>query len=77
MIFAGCDVGSLSAEAVVIKDESIISSDIIRVRPRPEQSARAAPRATPGPTSNREEWELGLCRNDDRRTRRTLDRKSD
>jgi len=40
MIFAGCDVGSLSAEAVIIKDKSIISSEIIRVRPRPEDSAR-------------------------------------
>lgn len=39
MIVAGCDVGSLSAEAVIMSDGSIISSGIIRVRPRPEQSA--------------------------------------
>jgi predicted CoA-substrate-specific enzyme activase len=39
MIFAGCDVGSLSAEAVIIKNGSILSFEIIRVRPRPEQSA--------------------------------------
>jgi predicted CoA-substrate-specific enzyme activase len=39
MIVAGCDVGSLSAEAVIIRDGAIISSEIIRVRPRPEQSA--------------------------------------
>lgn len=39
MVFAGCDVGSLSAEAVIIKGGSIVSSEIIRVRPRPEQSA--------------------------------------
>jgi predicted CoA-substrate-specific enzyme activase len=39
MIFAGCDVGSLSAEAVIIQDEAIIASDIIRVRPGPAQSA--------------------------------------
>jgi len=39
MIVAGCDVGSLSAEAVIMSDGSIISSEIIRVRPRPEQSA--------------------------------------
>ena len=39
MIVAGCDVGSLTAEAVVIKDGAILSSEIIRVRPRPEQSA--------------------------------------
>jgi predicted CoA-substrate-specific enzyme activase len=39
MIVSGCDVGSLTAEAVIMKDGSIISSEIIRVRPRPEQSA--------------------------------------
>ena len=39
MIVAGCDVGSLSAEAVIMRNGSIISSEIIRVRPRPEQSA--------------------------------------
>jgi predicted CoA-substrate-specific enzyme activase len=39
MIVAGCDVGSLTAEAVIMKDGSILSSEIIRVRPRPEQSA--------------------------------------
>ena len=39
MIFAGCDVGSLSAEAVIINDGSILSFQIMRVRPRPEQSA--------------------------------------
>ena len=39
MYFAGCDVGSLSAEAVILKDSRIISTEIIRVRPRPEQSA--------------------------------------
>jgi predicted CoA-substrate-specific enzyme activase len=39
MIVAGCDVGSLSAEAVIMRDGSILSSQIMRVRPRPEQSA--------------------------------------
>lgn len=39
MIVAGCDVGSLSAEAVIMRDGSILSSHIMRVRPRPEQSA--------------------------------------
>ncbi len=39
MIVAGCDVGSLSAEAVILNNKSIIAYDIIRVRPRPEQSA--------------------------------------
>ena len=39
MVLAGCDVGSLSAEAVILRDGSIVSSEIIRVRPSPEQSA--------------------------------------
>ena len=42
MIFAGCDVGSLTAKAVIMKDDSILSSSLIRVRPRPEQSAKEA-----------------------------------
>ncbi len=40
MIFAGCDVGSLTGEAVILEDDRILSSEIIRVRPRPEQTAR-------------------------------------
>ena len=40
MIVAGCDVGSLSGEAVIMKDDSIISYEIVRVRPRPEQTAQ-------------------------------------
>lgn len=40
MIVAGCDVGSLTAEAVIMDNGSILGSEIIRVRPRPEQSAR-------------------------------------
>ena len=39
MIYVGCDVGSLTGEAVIIKDDSIIRYEIIRVRPRPEQTA--------------------------------------
>ena len=39
MIFAGCDVGSLTGEAVILEDDKILSSEIIRVRPRPEQTA--------------------------------------
>jgi len=42
MIVAGCDVGSLTAEAVILDDNEIMSSEIIRVRPRPEQSAKDA-----------------------------------
>ncbi|MBW1710873.1 MAG: 2-hydroxyglutaryl-CoA dehydratase [Deltaproteobacteria bacterium] len=40
MIVAGCDVGSLTAEAVVMDNGNILGSEIIRVRPKPEQSAR-------------------------------------
>ncbi len=40
MIYAGCDVGSLSGEAVLLEDEDIIAYEIIRVRPRPEDTAR-------------------------------------
>jgi len=39
MIVAGCDVGSLSAEAVILEDNKIVAGEIIRVRPRAEQSA--------------------------------------
>ena len=42
MIVAGCDVGSLTAEAVILNDGKILSSEIIRVRQRPEQSAEDA-----------------------------------
>jgi (R)-2-hydroxyacyl-CoA dehydratese activating ATPase len=44
-IVAGCDVGSLTAEAVIIRDDAIIAGEIIRVRPRPEQSADDVMRA--------------------------------
>ena len=40
MIVAGCDVGSLSAEAVIIEDGKIIAAEITHVRPKAEQSAR-------------------------------------
>jgi len=39
MIVAGCDVGSLSGEAVIMEDDSILVYEIMRVRPRPEQTA--------------------------------------
>ena len=42
MIVAGCDVGSLSGEAVLMKDDAVIAYEIMRVRPRPEQTAREA-----------------------------------
>jgi len=42
-LFAGIDVGSLTAEALILDQEgNTIGSTIIRVRPRPEQSARDA-----------------------------------
>lgn len=40
MLVAGCDVGSLTAEAVVMEGGTILGSEIIRVRPRAELSAR-------------------------------------
>jgi len=39
VIFAGCDVGSLSAEAALISDGSLLSYHIIKSRPKPENSA--------------------------------------
>ena len=39
MIAAGCDVGSLTAKAVIIKDNDIVSSKIIRVKATSLQSA--------------------------------------
>lgn len=39
MLVAGCDVGSLSGEAVVLRDDSILAYEIMRVRPRPERTA--------------------------------------
>jgi len=40
MIVAGCDVGSLTAEAVLLEDGAILGSEIMLVRPTAEQSAR-------------------------------------
>ncbi|MBC2715171.1 MAG: 2-hydroxyglutaryl-CoA dehydratase [Desulfobacteraceae bacterium] len=39
MIVAGVDVGSLSGEAVIMSNGNILSQEIIRVRPLPEQTA--------------------------------------
>lgn len=41
MITAGCDIGSLTAKAVILKDREIIAKEIIRATARPEQSALA------------------------------------
>ena len=40
MFFAGIDIGSLTAEAVIIKDGKILASEIISVLPNPLDSAR-------------------------------------
>ena len=40
MIVAGCDVGSLTAESVLLEDGAILGSEIMLVRPTAEQSAR-------------------------------------
>jgi predicted CoA-substrate-specific enzyme activase len=39
MIVAGCDIGSLSAKAVIMKDGAILSSSVIFAKPDPEESA--------------------------------------
>jgi predicted CoA-substrate-specific enzyme activase len=39
MLVAGCDVGSLTAKALLMEDGSILSSELRKVRPRPELSA--------------------------------------
>ncbi len=41
-IVAGCDVGSLTAKAVIMKNGKIIGSHIIKSKPRPKDSADAA-----------------------------------
>lgn len=41
MITAGCDIGSLTAKAVILKDREIIAKEIIRATARPEQTALA------------------------------------
>jgi predicted CoA-substrate-specific enzyme activase len=40
MIVAGCDVGSLSAKAVIMKNGDVLASHVIYARPEPEDSAR-------------------------------------
>lgn len=41
-IVAGCDVGSLTSKAVIMKDGKIIGQSIIKSKPRPQDSANAA-----------------------------------
>jgi len=40
MIVAGCDVGSLTAKAVIMDDVKILSSHVIKAKANPENSAR-------------------------------------
>ena len=40
MIVAGCDIGSLTAKAVLMKNEEIVSTATIRSTPKPQDSAR-------------------------------------
>ncbi|MCP4692044.1 MAG: 2-hydroxyglutaryl-CoA dehydratase [Desulfobacterales bacterium] len=42
MIFAGCDIGSLTSKAVLMKGRRIIGSEVIKSKTRPEESAEAA-----------------------------------
>jgi len=40
MIVAGCDIGSLSAKAVIMNNGDILASHVIFAKPEPEESAR-------------------------------------
>ena len=40
MIAAGCDVGSLTAKAVILRDDAIAAAEVIRASASPERSAR-------------------------------------
>ena len=41
-IVAGCDVGSLTSKAVIMKNQRILGNAIIKSKPRPKESADAA-----------------------------------
>ncbi len=42
MMVAGCDVGSLSAKAVILKDGKLLATGVVRCGTDPEQSAQGA-----------------------------------
>ena len=42
MLVAGCDVGSLTGKAVILKDGEILSYSIVPTTPKPERTARNA-----------------------------------
>ena len=39
MITAGCDIGSLTAKAVILKDGKILASEVVLALAQPEKSA--------------------------------------
>ncbi len=41
MIFAGCDIGSLTSKAVLMKGRRIVGLEVIKSKTRPEESAEA------------------------------------
>ncbi|MCX5849830.1 MAG: acyl-CoA dehydratase activase [Deltaproteobacteria bacterium] len=41
MIVAGCDVGSLTAKAVIMRGNEILAAQVIRAKSKPEESAEA------------------------------------
>ena len=42
MIVAGCDVGSLTGKAVILKNGEILAQSIVPTTPKPERTARNA-----------------------------------
>lgn len=40
MIVAGCDIGSLTAKAVIMKNNAILAAQVIRAKSKPDESAR-------------------------------------
>jgi len=42
MIVAGCDVGTLTTKAVIIKDKSIVAHDLVATRAMPDRAAKQA-----------------------------------
>lgn len=46
MITAGCDIGSLTAKAVILKDGKMLTSEVIRASAHPEKSAIAVMKLT-------------------------------
>jgi activator of 2-hydroxyglutaryl-CoA dehydratase len=42
MIVAGCDVGSLTGKAIILKDGKILATSIVPTTPKPEKTAQNA-----------------------------------